>query len=144
MLRPGDVDVDAELVAARRHRRPDDDVAALGEPSGHQDDGRQRLDEPRGVGERLRHARLDLADDLHVHPHGELARVEHRGHHDVSDAGALGRDRELAGLDPRRVEDGVDEVEELEPALLDDRDALALPVAQRSRATRAPRSPGSR
>ena len=73
---------------------------------------------------------LDLADDLDVHADGELARVEHRGHHDVAHARSLGRDRQLAGLDPRRVEDRVDEVQELEPALLDDRDALALTVGQ--------------
>ncbi len=49
---PRHVDVDPQLLAAGRHRRADDDVSALGEPGGHQDDGRQRLRQPGRVGQR--------------------------------------------------------------------------------------------
>ena len=97
-----------------------------------------------GVDEDARHAGLDLARDVDVHPRRQLARVEHGGHDDVADACPLGRHRELAGLDARGVEDRVDEVEQLPPALLDDDDALALTVGQLPARHEVRRSRGSR
>ena len=94
-----------------------------------------RLGDARRVDEEPRHARLDLPHDVHPRPDGELLRVEDCAHHHVADHRELGGELKLAGLGAGRVEDRLDEDEELAPALLDDGEALLLPSVSSLRRT---------
>ena len=95
-----------------------------------ENDRREGLREARRIRNHVRYTRLNLADDLDTHGSREGAGVEYRRHHEVADARSLRRNGQLSGLDTRRIENGIDEVQEFEPALLDDGDALALAFAQ--------------
>ena len=65
-------------------------------------------------------------------PTAELLRVEDGAHDDVADHGELGGEGELAGFGARRVEDGLDEDEQLAAALLDDLEDISRWPSERT------------
>jgi len=121
-----DLDVDPEGLGACRDRHANPDDPLLREAHGGADDGRERLDDACRVDEELGHSPLDLSHHLHVGRHGELAGALDGGHQYVAHHRPLGRDPELPRLDPRGVEDRLDQRQELTPSLLDDGEALLL------------------